>query len=433
MNRLVQPRKVHVVKGVHRRIEAVEIHVVQAADGVVEFPKVDFVQFFHSLVQPLIVQRVQLFQRVGNGGAFGSVRADKLIDDKIKDKFVSTMRYLGLDVSDDNKLWFAILPHVLDGDYSDDTNGSARLDDDLDFDEDDDEQAHPSNGTDFSAAKSLIKILDECKIMTVFNFEPNPATTFSALNVETIHELQEKLEPLNCEHAVYALPNFTIMREGTVPLSEGTDVIKISVPAMYIDAAYVAAGLLVAAQQPEYWLSRGFKEGESFISENACVRIDFESDKVVSRLLTKFNRERSAPWSAEVVNALSQKHVGFVFDGDRKYDERTGGFIERTYILNARTLKQKDNEYQSIFRTLTKDFIRTYLKTYGARGMKLTSSQLKDFLNNVVAEWTRQRKKYNPEIINLILRDGENILQVEKDLKVELSGGEDLLDVEIVD
>ena len=62
-------------------------------------------------------------------------------------------------------------------------------------------------------------------------------------------------------------------------------------------------------------------------------------------------------------------------------------------------------------------------------------SQLKDFLNNVVAEWSQQAKKYKAkgDIINLMLKDGENILRDDNNLKVELSGGEDMLDVEIID
>ena len=356
--------------------------------------------------------------------------AAKLIDAKIKDKFSAVMHHLGVDVADKNKLWFAILPHVLDEDFGGGASEDVSLDDDL-YDDDEDEEKVSTNGTDFAAATSILKIMDACKIMTVFNFAPDKKTTFSALNAETVNDLQNKLDTLNLEHAVYALPNFTIMREGSVPLNEDKS-IKIAVPAMYIDASYVAAGLLIAAQQPDCWTARGFKKDESFLPEYACVRIDFESNKIVPKLLTKFNRERSIAWSADVIDALSKKRFGFAFDGDRKYDSRTNGFIDNTYILNARTLKQKDGKYQAIFRTLTKDFIRAYLKTYGA---KIDPADLKDFLNKVVnGDWIQQAKKNKTkDIINLLIRDGENITQVDSNLKVELNGDEDLLDVDIVD
>ena len=399
-----------------------------------------FIQVLSEIVQKILCVKIffdHATVKGGNDSALPKVglivancTADKLLDDKVRDKFIATMHHLGVELSDDNKLWFAILPHVVDEDFSgSNAAGTESLDDDLDFDDAEEKAPAPSNGTDFAAARSLIKIMEDCKILTVFNFAPNPATTFSNLSVETINALQNKVEEFNCEHAVYALPNFTIMREGTVPLDDSNE--KISVPAIYIDASYVAAGLLVAAQQPEFWISRGFKEKESFTSENACVRIDFESDKIISKLLTKFNRERLIAWSADVVNALTKSRFGFAFDGDKRYDENLGAYLQHTYILNARTLKRKDGVYQPIFRTLTKDFIRAYLRSYGS---KLKDSQLKDFLNKTVAEWSQQTRKYrNVEIINLLLGEGENIVRDGSTLKVEFSSGEDFLDVDIVD
>lgn len=404
-----------------------------------------FIQVLSESVQKLLCVKIFFDHATVKGGnegilpKVGLVVANcppaKLIDDKIKKKFEATMHHLGLDVTDKNKLWFAILPHVLEDDYSGGGDENTSLEDDL-FDDDLDEEEKISiNGTNFSAAKSILKIMEDCKIMTVFNFAPDKKTTFSALNAATVNALQDELEPLNYEHAVYALPNFTIMREGTVPLSDEDNATKIAVPAIYIDAAYVAAGLLIAAQQTAYWENRGFtKSNNLLIPEYACVRVDFESSKIVPKLLTKFNRERSIAWESEIVDALSKKRFGFTFDGDRKYDSQIGGFIDKTYILNARTLKQKDGKYQEIFRTLLKDFVRAYLKTYGA---KIDSSDLKDFVKKVVnMDWkqlAKSCKNKNPDVINLILRDGEDILLDGNNLKVQLSGGEDFLDVEVID
>lgn len=402
-----------------------------------------FIQVLSESVQKLLCVKIFFDHATVKGGNEGMLPKvglivtncppAKLIDDKIKGKFESTMRHLGLDVTDKNKLWFAILPHVLDEDNSDGGDGNISLDDDPFAEIIEEEVKASAKGTDFSAAKSILKLMDECKIMTVFNFAPNKQTTFSALTAATINELQNKLEPLNMEHAVYALPNFTIMREGTVPLSDDDDATKIAVPAMYIDAAYVAAGLLIAAQQPEYWTSRGFKK-EQVLPDNPCVRIDFEWDRITPVMLTKFNRERSIAWSSDVVKALTKNHFGFTFDGDRKYDVQTGAFIDNTYILNARTLKRKDSDYQPIFRTLTKDFVRAYLKTTSAAGLQLKKDQLNAFLR-VAGDWATQTKRFaKQDPINLILREDEKILLDENNnIRVELSGGEDLVEVEIVD
>lgn len=401
-----------------------------------------FIQVLSENVQKLLCVKIFFDHATVKGGNEGTLpkvglivancSPAKLIDDKIKKKFEATMRHLGLDVTDKNKLWFAILPHVLEDDYSGGVDENISLEDDL-FDDDlDEEEKVSANGTDFSVAKSILKIMDDCKIMTVFNFAPNKQTTFSSLNAATVNALQDKLEPLNMEHAVYALPNFTIMREGTVPLSDEDNATKIAVPAMYIDAAYVAAGLLIAAQQPEYWASRGFKN-EQILKENPCVRIDFEWDRITPIMLTKFNRERSIAWSSDVVKALTKNHFGFAFDGDRKYDVQTGSFIDNTYILNARTLKRKGGDYQPIFCTLTKDFIQACLKTFSATGLQLKKDQLKAFLR-IAGEWETQTKRFSKQDpINLLLREGERITLEDNKLKVELSGGEDLVEVEIVD
>lgn len=406
----------------------------QKYESIFKQAKEEFIRVLSKNVQKLLCVKIFFDHATVKGGdnarlpkaglIVANCRADKLIDDKVKKEFESMMRHLGLTVSDENKLWFAILPHVL------------KDDDDFDYDyyDDDDEYYAQDDGTSFAAAKSVLKIMDECKIMTFFNFAPRLKTTFAALNVKTVDKLQDKLEPLNLEHAVYALPNFTIMRSGFVPLSDEVNAPKINVPAVYIDAAYVAAGMLIAAQQRDYWTSRGFKNNETFIADNACVRIDLESDRITPVFLTKFNRERSTPWNAELVNALSKKHFGFAFDGDKRYDERIGSDVKNTYILNARTLSRKNDEYKPIALVLMKDFVRAYLKSYSSRGFKLNASQLNDFLNKVVAEWKQQPKKYKRFVpINLLLREGEDITRDGSSVKVDLLGGDDFLDVEIVD
>ena len=400
--------------------------------------KEEFIRALSESVQKLLCVKIFFDHATVKGGdnaklpkvglIVANCRADKLVDDKIKKKFESTMRHLGLtDLK--KKLWFAILPHVLDDDYSDE-------DEDIEDDEDlfgsGTQRKSVTNGTSFSAAKSILRIMDECKITTLFNFVPTDKTTFAALNPETVNDLQETLEPLNFEHAVYALPNFTIMREGTVPLGDDFNAPKIEVPAMYIDAAYVAAGMLIAAQQPDYWTSHGFTAGQDFLSENACARIDFESSRITPAFLTKFNRELDTPWNSEVVDALTKKHFGFVFDGDERYSERIGSSLPRTYILNARTLKRENGEYKTIFRTLMNDFVNAWLKTYSS-ALMLDGSQVKDF-RRTVEDWKTQCRKYkNSEPINLLLRTGEDIVVDGDEVKIIFTDGEERTPIKIVD
>ena len=357
--------------------------------------------------------------------------ASRLIDAGIKSKFSKVMEHFGKVESGNKKIWFAILPNVMDENFSNDStneNSGGGWEDDLTLDVELDDEEISTDAVDFNAAKSLLQIMDDSKIMTVFNFTPTEQTTFSNINPKTIDAIADKFADFKKEHAVYAMPNFTIMKAGVVPLNDEPNAPKITVPAIYINAAYVAAGLLVAAQQSDFWISRGFKDKEDFLTENSCVRIDLENGDVTRKLLTKFNRERSIEWSKDVLDAFTKKRFGFVFDGDRKYDEKANKFIDNTYILNARTLDRNDQgEYQPIFAVLMKDFVDTYKRTYGS---PLTTSKSKDFFR-VVGDWTRQSKKYNPAIINLILRDGEEIVQEGSTWKIQLKSGEKVIDVSL--
>lgn len=364
-------------------------------------------------------------------------KASRLIDENVKDKFTKLMEHFGKVESGNKKIWFAILPNVMDDDSGDNTtdeNSGGSWEDDSPFDSEVDDEEISTDAVDFNTALSLLKIMDDSKIMTVFNFTPTKQTTFSNINPKTIDAIADKFADFKKEHAVYAMPNFTIMKAGSVPLNDEPNAPQIPVPAVYIDAAYVATGLLVAAQQPDFWISRGFKNKEDFLTENSCVRIDLESGDATRKLLTKFNRERSMEWNKDVLDAFTKKRFGFVFDGDRKYDEKANKFIDNTYILNARTLDRNEaGEYQPIFAVLMKDFVDTYIRTYGS---PLTTSKSKDFFR-VVGDWSRQSKKYNPAIINLILRDGEEIIQNGNTWNIQLKSGEKIigvsLEVKVVD
>lgn len=359
---------------------------------------------------------------------------------EVKDTFAERMNHYGKSEVN-GKIWFAIVPNIIDdifgGSSSSNTGGIEDIDGDLDDEEEiDDEQNTSDEKLDFETAKLLLNILEESHILTTFNFAPAEETTFSNISPKTINNIQKKLAALgnNKEHLVYAMPNFTIMKEGYVPINpKEKNSPQISVPAIYIDAAYVAAGLLVASQQTDFWFSKGFKDGENFLRVNECVRIDLESDDVTRVLLTKFNRERSIAWSENVINAFTKNRFGFVFDGDKKTDSVTGNDVSHTYILNARTLKTKEEIYQPIFRTLLKDCINVYLKKIS--GSQTKESDIENFVTRSVNAWKQQRERYkNKNIINFILRANENISNEGKGkLKVEFADGDDFVNIEIIE
>ena len=259
--------------------------------------------------------------------------------------------------------------------------------------------------------------------------------TFGGITDNAIKDVKRKLEKLgiNYEHAVFSYPNFTIVRDAIIPLDKRENAEIINVGSIYIDAAYVAAGLLVASQQPEYLIKHGF--GGRIDAENACVRLNLEEDEFVANLVTHFNLELSNSWQKEIVDAIADDRFGFVFSSDPKSvgvgNETVD--LENSYIFSARTMHKKNNVYQPIYKTLTNDFILSYLKTYGA---KTTKSTFNKFLREDVAQWNEFTKRAETKgVINVILRKNESI-EKDKDkpnsLSVQLGNGEEFIEVDIV-
>lgn len=396
--------------------------------------KEEFVKELSKLVQKVLGVKIFFDHATVKGGDISTLpksglivtncKASKLLGSSVRDKFIDCMKRLGTVETDEKKLWFAILPQV-----AEDETALADFDDDDDelYEQNADESGKSSDNVDFETAKDLLKVMEECKIMTVFNFAPTPETTFSKITQQKIESLKNKLQAVKSAHAVFAFPNFTIMKDGSVPLSDLPDAPKIKVPAVYVDASYVAAGLLVAAQQIDFWTARGYKNGVSILTSNACVRVDLEGNAAVRTLLTKFNRERFVDWSPEIDAELTKDRFGFAFGGKRIFDPQSDKPIDNTYILNARTLNQVEGEYQPIFATLTKDFIETYWRTY-----KGTPEDLKSFTTKIIPEWFRQAAGYvDKNIVNLLLKDGESITYNKDDKKIDINlrSGEKILDI----
>ena len=93
--------------------------------------------------------------------------------------------------------------------------------------------------------------------------------------------------------------------------------------------------------------------------------------------------------------------------------------------------QNEDGVYQPIYKTLTKDFIWAYSKTYGA---KITKSIFNRFLREDVQDWSEFTKRAEAKgIINVILRKGESITKSEikaGSLRVNLDDGETFIDLD---
>ncbi|MBR4152765.1 MAG: hypothetical protein IKT98_07385 [Selenomonadaceae bacterium] len=363
-----------------------------------------------------------------------------LLDERIKSKFEKFIVDRGTTQTRNHKLWFGILPHVIIGDINpDEQEDDGDIDPfaiNMDFDIKDSTKKTAAV-TALGEAKQLLAILEKARILTVFNpaVAEDAPFTFGGITDTAIKEIKDKLKELGIiyEHAVFAFPNFNLVRDAKIPLDKREDAEVIEVSSVYVDAAYVAAGLLVASQQPDYLLHHGF--GGRIDAQNVCVRLDLEEEDFVKNLCTHFNLELSSSWQKEIIDALADDRFGFAFSGDGKSVkvENETVDLKNSYIFSARTMFQNENGiYQPIYKTLTNDFIWTYLKTYGA---KTTRTIFKEFLREVGRDWQEFTKRAEAKgIINVILRKDESITKSdvkEGTLRVKLGDGETFIDLNL--
>lgn len=349
----------------------------------------------------------------GNDGRFSSgllvanCKASKLVgDDDIKKNFAVVMERLG-HAGDGKKTWLGILPDVK-------TDGAEEMDDidDIDAPLRPREQARKagaaSDDVDITTALSVLKIMDESGILTVFNFEPTKENSFAGLTAEGIERMEDLLVDVDNSHAVLAYPNFTVMDEGTANIAGA----RIEVPAVYVSASYVATAFIAASQDAAILEANNL--GDRLILGNACARVDLEDEAIIKALPTKFNRELAYAWPSDIIPRIVKRNFGFVFCGDPKRDPKTKAPIQTSYILQARTLKDEDGKYQPIYRTLTQDFIDAYLREF-SDGDFISESKIPDMIRHF-NDWINEGgSDKNANKLNVPLQSGEKIEVIEED------------------
>lgn len=360
-----------------------------------------------------------------NGLLVTNCKASKLIKGNIKNKFEKFIKDRGINQIK-NKIWFAILPAIEEKD-------KIEVESNKDIDpldamgpldvQKDDETDISDKYLSFSAAKTILEVLDKSKIMTIFNFKGDKNNGFTGLNVEYISGKKTQLSGVNYEHAVYAYPNFTLIRERFVDSVDG----KLKIPGVYIDAAYPAAGLLIGSQQIKYLEKRGFKG--KLNPNNVCVHVDLEEDRIRKNLLTKFNREVTLRWSQDLKTEINRDKFGFVFCSDEVYIDNMP--MKNAYVYFARTMKKSSRGiYRPIYRVLTEDFIRQYLKSNSA----IKESTMTKFENVECNEWQVEGKKNNSkDYVNLILRPDEKVEYDRENKKLKITFNDDEAILEDID
>lgn len=343
---------------------------------------------------------------------------------KNKDNFISYIKSKENE-HDENRFWFAVIPNVID-------NNSVSYpvsDDGIRLSDEDEQESTRTNTyfTTISLVKELQPILEKAGITTVFNVKASSETGFSALNGSKIQEYRQFVDGINTPFAVFAYPNFTLLGERGIDIEEDTNPNKniINFPGAYIGAAYVAAGLLVASQQPKYLANKGLKVEYS----NVCNRVDLEDESINGYLVTKFNRERNHNLDSDTIKAISEDNFGFVFFSDKKKVPDLG-YYKNSYVYLSRNLSKRDDtkKYEPIFRNLMRSFLNHYIALY--------QNSIDTLINGPIRDWNTESD--NPEkkdVVNLILREGEFIDydRKEKILNVKMNKENDSMGITVKD
>lgn len=390
--------------------------------------KQSFIDALSQIVQRLLGVKIFFDHATTNGGDNGELtdklivancKITKLLATGVADKFKAFMIHRGKGQTDE-RIWFAVVPDVAElqraPQNSEDTSDDGPAEEIIVGDEQ--KNLASQQTVDMGRVKDMLKIMEEAKIVTVFNRGAYAENTFSGLTVKEVRSRKEEFKNDNFGHAVYAYPNFTLTRERHYKPFEEYSNRELILPGISIGAAYVAAGLLVASQQ----ISFLDKCKLNPITENDCVGVDLEQGEVKQKVLTKFNRENSLRWNDDLRKIISDDMFGFVFCSD-DVSGSNGELLKNTYILFARSLrKNQHNKYSPIYQTLIEDYVGVCIKRAGNKYSEV--QQL--FIKGDVDQWKKQNEigKYKKRV-NLVLREEEDIEINTETMKVHIKFNND--------
>ena len=272
----------------------------------------------------------------------------------------------------DHTIWYAIFPSVAFA-----ADGKAKLT----------RQRFKGNtaptNTNVNTIESLAMILDVLKdfrVQCFFSFASHEKNTFNAMATEGIDKYIDKSTPLMnksySEFAIPCFPNFTIIpkdKSGVVldtkmTLNENShiaeiskakqDIMKLWIDGIYVGAAYVAAGIVAAYQDPEY-LKMIFRRNVD--NELPGVRFDIESGDNSLLVFTTLAKEITG-FTAPIKHDINNKCFGFVFSSENAmYD---GLPITNIMVYKSRDLLYDEDNgvYEPIYKTQVTTYIHRVLR-----------------------------------------------------------------------
>ena len=333
-----------------------------------------------------------------------------LNDERAKSRFIKYFKGLSIE-KDINRIWFGIIPGIA-YDGAEEIAETTRTIDPFAprVPGNSAKKKNKSGLVSIDSAFEMLELLKQARIMTFINYKASERTGFAELTAEQVNEYKRTFENVNNEYAVFAYPNFTILPGEKNAVKIGTEFNEyeqrqkdsyVQIPGIYLDAAYVAAGMMVGIQDCRLLRSKGYTVEPKY----PCVRFDIEDENNAKRITTKLNRELSTEMERETLDAIMENRFGFVFASNRIiYD---GVDIVNSYVLNARTLMRDGRGYyKSIYKVLVRNLVDQILRASSAT---VTQNSVQQFISDYADAWTRNNKDAERKYANRILLEKESI------------------------
>ena len=352
-----------------------------------------------------------------------------------------------------NSYWFAIVPDVAPYGTSRVNKDKKSTEDDAAFDDFEtvgDIEFPSEVNCDKNQLNILTEVLAKWKITCFFNFQANRQSSFLKMTISMINKIKENTEILEkdkkrAEMIVNCLPNFTVIPEGK-RYNLGSKLVKnseennknsseiVTLPGFFIDASYIACGL-VASWQSVSFLKKRF--GSSSVSqEDTGVRVDIEKNENSHYLYTTFAREGDG-YSGLFEDKLAEKPYGFIFSSN-KINTDDNLPKDRITVLKARTLaKEKNGGYKELYKVLAKNYLTRFIKAdANVSGDKIGEDKIKRIVDDEAdVETYKSRWERSRNFVNALLQAGDNISYNQKTKKIDFSfaGKPELIELEIED
>lgn len=347
-------------------------------------------------------------------------KVDAILKNRVaKERFRKYFKALSYE-KDVNRIWFGIIPAISNGEERwSETKQALHFDDDIEPDELEDapEQGNAADLIALDRGKEMLALLEEAKIMTFVNYKAGENTGFMGLSASEVDRYRKDFKNVNSEYAVFVYPNFTILPKENGLVKIGTEYnaeddqevdFYAVVPGVYLDASYVACGMMVGVQNYKLLEKKGYYVNPKY----PCVRFDLEDPENSRRVTTKLNRETTTETPMQILDAIMEDRFGFVFaDNNVEYD---GKILKNSYVLNARSLQRGANgEYKPLYKTLVKNLVSQILGAITGRPGLATQKEFDLFAKEFVDIWKADNSAPDRQYDNRILFENESIILAE--------------------